>query len=82
MDGNGSTMGKIFYGLVKKTDGVIFLVSRDGKKETLITKGDYDIETIKCIDDKNNYVYFMASPDNATQLYLYRVKMDGKGKLE
>jgi dipeptidyl-peptidase-4 len=24
----------------------------------------------------------MASPENATQLYLYRVKMDGKGKLE
>ena len=60
----------------------IFLVSRDGKKETLITKGDYDIDDIRCIDDKNNYVYFMASPNNATQLYLYRVKMDGKGKLE
>ncbi len=60
----------------------IFLVSRDGKKETLITKGDYDIANVKCIDDKNNYVYFMASPNNATQLYLYRVKMDGKGKLE
>ena len=60
----------------------IFLVSRDGKKETLITKGNYDIENIKCIDDKNNYVYFMASPNNATQLYLCRVKMDGKGKLE
>ncbi len=60
----------------------IFLVSRDGKKETLITKGDYDIANIECIDDKNNYVYFMASPNNATQLYLYRVKMDGKGKLE
>ncbi len=60
----------------------IFLLSRDGKKETLVTKGDYDIENIKCIDDKNNFVYFMASPNNATQLYLYRVKMDGKGKLE
>ena len=60
----------------------IFLVSRDGKKEILVTKGDYDIENIKCIDDENNYVYFMASPTNATQLYLYRVKMDGKGKLE
>ncbi|MEO8412401.1 MAG: DPP IV N-terminal domain-containing protein [Ginsengibacter sp.] len=60
----------------------IFLISRDGKKETLITKGDYDIDNITCIDDKNNYVYFMASPNNATQLYLYRVKMDGKGKLE
>ena len=60
----------------------IYLISRDGKKETPITKGDYDIGDIKCIDDKNNYVYFMASPNNATELYLYRVKMDGEGKLE
>ncbi len=60
----------------------LFLVSRDGKKETLITKGDYDIDNIACIDDKNNYVYFMASPNNPTQLYLYRTKMDGVGKLE
>lgn len=60
----------------------IYLISRDGKKETLITKGNYDIGDIKCIDDKNNYVYFMASPNNATELFLYRVKMDGKGKLE
>jgi dipeptidyl-peptidase-4 len=59
----------------------IYLVSRDGK-ETLVTKGDYDIESIKCIDTKNNYFYFMASPENPTQLYLYRTKLDGKGKLE
>jgi dipeptidyl-peptidase-4 len=59
----------------------IFLISRDGK-ETLVTKGDYDIDNIKCIDDKNGYVYFMASPNNATQLYLYRTKLNGKGKLE
>jgi dipeptidyl-peptidase 4 len=60
----------------------IYLISRIGKKETLVTKGNYDIGDIKCIDDKNNYVYFMASPKNATELYLYRAKMDGKGKLE
>lgn len=59
----------------------IYLIDRNGK-ETLITKGDYDIDNIKCIDEKNGYVYFMASPDNATQLYLFRVKLDGKGKLE
>ncbi|HUZ59912.1 MAG TPA: DPP IV N-terminal domain-containing protein [Hanamia sp.] len=59
----------------------IYLISRDGK-ETLVTKGDYDIENIKCIDDKNGYVYFMASPNNATQLYLYRTKLNGKGNLE
>ncbi|MES1160488.1 MAG: prolyl oligopeptidase family serine peptidase, partial [Bacteroidota bacterium] len=60
----------------------IYRVSRDGKKETLITKGNYDIITIDRIDEKGNYVYFMASPDNATQQYLYRTKLDGKGKLE
>ena len=60
----------------------IFMVSRDGKKETLITKGDFDIDNIRCIDEKNNAVYFMASPDNPTQLYLFRTTLDGKGKLE
>ncbi|MEO9210492.1 MAG: DPP IV N-terminal domain-containing protein [Ginsengibacter sp.] len=60
----------------------IFLVSRDGKKETLVTTGNYDIYNLKCIDDKNDYVYFMASPINATQLYLYRTKLSGKGSLE
>ncbi|MEP6466693.1 MAG: DPP IV N-terminal domain-containing protein [Parafilimonas sp.] len=60
----------------------IYLVSRDGKHQTLLTNGDYDIITVKGYDDKSNYVYFMASPDNATQNYLYRVKMDGKSKAE
>ena len=56
----------------------LYKISRDGKKETLLTTGKYDIESIKCIDQATNTIYFMASPDNATQLYLYKVKMDGK----
>ena len=60
----------------------LYRISRDGKKETLITKGNYDVVDVKLIDDKSNYVYFMASPTNATQKYLYKTKLDGKGKLE
>ncbi|HRN56250.1 MAG TPA: S9 family peptidase, partial [Agriterribacter sp.] len=60
----------------------IYRVNRDGKKETLLTKGNYDIETISAIDEKNNYVYFIASPESAIQRYLYRTTMDGKGRLE
>ncbi|MDN3654379.1 DPP IV N-terminal domain-containing protein [Ferruginibacter paludis] len=56
----------------------IYSISRDGSKQNLITNGKYDIESIKCIDEAGNYIYFMASPNNATQLYLYKVKMDGK----
>lgn len=54
----------------------IYRISRDGKTETLLTKGNYDIGEIKCIDEVKNRVYFTASPDNATQLYLYSVAAD------
>lgn len=72
------------FGWVSEKDGWrhFYRISRDGKKETLVTKGNYDIITISLIDEKNNYLYFMASPENATQKYLYRTRLDGKGKLE
>ncbi len=55
----------------------IYKISRDGKTTTLLTKGNYDIGTMKAIDEVNNYIYFSASPSNATQLYLYRVRING-----
>ena len=75
--------GKEFLWVTEK-DGWrhVYRVSRDGKKEALVTKGSYDVQRINLIDEKNNYLYFMASPDNATQKYLYRTRLDGKGKPE
>ncbi|MBC7417901.1 MAG: DPP IV N-terminal domain-containing protein [Pedobacter sp.] len=60
----------------------LYKISKDGKRQTLVTKGDYDVIEVKLIDEKNNFVYFLASPTNATQKYLYRTKLDGRGKLE
>jgi dipeptidyl-peptidase 4 len=60
----------------------LYRISKDGKKETLITKGNFDVMGIVQIDEKNNDVYFYASPDNATQKYLYRAKLSGKGTPE
>ncbi|MNK33187.1 Prolyl tripeptidyl peptidase precursor [compost metagenome] len=59
-----------------------YRISKDGKKETLVTKGNYDVIDLSLVDEKNNTIYFMASPNNATQKYLYKTKLDGKGKLE
>lgn len=58
----------------------LYRVSRDGKKETLITPGKYDVIQPKFIDEKGQMVYFMASPQNATQQYLYRMPLNGKGQ--
>ena len=60
----------------------LYKISRDGKKEVLVTVGDFDVMNIINIDEKNNYLYYLASPTNATQAYLYRSKLDGKGKAE
>ncbi|WP_247232074.1 S9 family peptidase [Telluribacter sp. SYSU D00476] len=59
-----------------------YRVSRDGKKETLITTGNYDIINPVRVDEKGGYYYFTASPANATQAYLYRTRLDGKGQAE
>ncbi len=56
----------------------IYKISRDGKTETLLTKGNYDIDILKSIDETNGYIYFTASPTDATQKYLYRVKLNSK----
>jgi dipeptidyl-peptidase 4 len=60
----------------------LYRISTDGKKETLITKGDFDVIDVKCIDEKAGFVYFIASPANATQRYLYRTALSGKTKHE
>ncbi|MEQ9300107.1 MAG: DPP IV N-terminal domain-containing protein [Cyclobacteriaceae bacterium] len=60
----------------------LYQVSLVGKPEVLITQGAYDVIDLKHINKKTGYVYYMASPDNATQKYLYRSKLNGKGKNE
>jgi dipeptidyl-peptidase-4 len=60
----------------------LYKVSRDGKEITLITKGHFDVVNINCIDPVGGFVYYIASPDNFTQRYLYRSRLDGKGEAE
>jgi len=73
--------GKSFLVLSEK-DGWrhAYVYSRDGKNETLLTPGDYDIiEKVK-VDEERGWFYFNASPDNGTQKYLYRVSLKGSEK--
>jgi dipeptidyl-peptidase-4 len=53
-----------------------WLVSRDGKMR-LITDGKYDVMKVSKIDTKGGWLYFYASPENATQMYLWRIKLAG-----
>ncbi len=74
--------GKEFLWMSEK-DGWrhLYRISKEGK-ETLITKGDYDVMDLRHVSETGNIVYFLASPTNATQKYLYKTKLDGTGKAE
>ena len=60
----------------------LYKVSRDGKEMKLITKGNFDVVNINCIDPVSGFVYYIASPENFTQRYLYRSRLDGNGEAE
>ncbi|TFV94542.1 S9 family peptidase [Algoriphagus kandeliae] len=59
----------------------LYRIGLDGKS-TEITTGDYDVINLLHFDEKGNRIYFHASPENATQKYLYSTSIDGKGEAE
>ena len=69
--------GKQFLAVSEKDGWMhIWAIDRTGK-ETLVTRGNMDAEGIEGVDEKGGWVYFIASPENATQRYLYRAPLDG-----
>jgi dipeptidyl-peptidase-4 len=55
----------------------VWIVPRDGGEPRLVTPGDYDIVSIAHIDAKGGFVYAIASPDDASRRFLYRVPLAG-----
>jgi dipeptidyl-peptidase-4 len=58
----------------------VYRLNRDGSHEKLITTGRYDVIDLAGIDRTHGLLYFYASPDNATQQYLYSVSLKGNRK--
>ena len=73
-----------FFTWTSERDGWLHLykVSRDGKTVELVTEGEFDVERISHIDPASGFVYYIASPDNFTQRYLYRSSLKKRGKAE
>jgi dipeptidyl-peptidase-4 len=60
----------------------VYLVSRDGGSQKLITNGAFDVITVEGVNEAGGWLYYSASPENATQRYIYRTRLDGQGKAE
>ncbi|HET9513421.1 MAG TPA: S9 family peptidase [Gemmatimonadales bacterium] len=60
----------------------VYVVSRDGKSVRPVTKGAFDVIDVLGIDGKGGWLYYIASPENPTQRYLFRSRLNGKGNPE
>lgn len=59
----------------------LYRVSRDGKEIQPVTKGNFDYISPVGTDLQKGMVYFIASPDDFTQRYLYSAKLFGTGEV-
>jgi len=55
----------------------LYRVARDSGKAELVTRGSFDVVALERVSPDEKSIYFIASPDNPTQRYLYRAPLDG-----
>ncbi len=49
-------------------------------QSVLLTPGEFDVISIEGLDEKNGWLYFIASPNDAGQRYLLRTPLDVNGE--
>jgi dipeptidyl-peptidase-4 len=59
----------------------LYAVSLADQSISLLSPGGLDVISIAGVDEQQGCVYFIASPDNPTQRYLYRAPLDGSGEV-
>jgi dipeptidyl-peptidase 4 len=60
----------------------VYVISRDGKRISLATPGAHDVMELLGVDGEEKWLYYIASPENPTQRYLYRIQLGAKARPE
>ena len=70
--------------IVSERDGWqhAYAVSRADHSVRLLTPQPADVIGLVGTDAKDEFVYYLAAPEDPTRRYLYRARLDGKGKAE
>jgi dipeptidyl-peptidase-4 len=54
-----------------------YLAGVDARGFVPVTQGQFDVIAVEAVDAAGGWLYYAASPENATQRYLYRTRLDG-----
>ena len=58
----------------------IYMIDNAGKQKTQVTKGNWDVDKVYGMDEKNGLIYFSSAEESAMDRQVYVVKADGTGK--
>ncbi|MBI4893748.1 MAG: S9 family peptidase [Acidobacteria bacterium] len=58
----------------------LYIHNADGKLNRRLTKGDWEVSAISCVDEKAKLVYFTSTETSPLDRQLFSVGLDGKGK--
>jgi dipeptidyl-peptidase-4 len=58
----------------------LYLYDIEGKLIRQLTSGNYDVITVKGVDEKNNIVYYQAAARSPMEREIYSIGLDGKNK--
>jgi dipeptidyl-peptidase-4 len=60
----------------------VYLVSRQTGEARAVTRGAFDVQSVAGIDTVGGFLYYLASPEDPAQRYLWRTRLDGTGQAE
>jgi dipeptidyl-peptidase-4 len=60
----------------------LYRVALDGSGDQLLTKFEADVIDVVSVDVAGGWAYLIASPNSATERFLYRTRLDGRGAVE
>ena len=60
----------------------LYKIAKDGSRVVDLTPGEYDIVDLLAVSEKNNAIYFTASPEDVSQRYLYKASLDGTSSVQ
>ena len=55
----------------------LYVVGLDGRQRRALTQGDWDVDKLLALDEKNGTVYFTSGRDDPLQQQVYAVRLDG-----
>ena len=59
-----------------------YQVNRSSGSLRPVTTGNFDMISVSQVDEDGGWLYYIASPDNPTQRFLYRSRLNGRGQPE